>query len=60
VRAIVVHGHFYQPPREDPWLEYVEAEPNAAPYHDWNQRIERECYRPRTSASRSAAAAAFS
>jgi hypothetical protein len=50
VRAIVVHGHFYQPPREDPWLEYVEAESNAAPYHDWNQRIERECYRAVTAA----------
>ena len=50
MRAIVVHGHFYQPPREDPWLEYVEAEPNAAPFHDWNQRIERECYRAVTAA----------
>jgi hypothetical protein len=50
VRAIVVHGHYYQPPREDPWLEYVEVEPNAAPFHDWNQRIERECYRAVTAA----------
>jgi alpha-amylase/alpha-mannosidase (GH57 family) len=44
-RSIVVHGHFYQPPREDPWLDVVEAEPSAAPWHDWNRRIERECYR---------------
>ena len=50
MRAIVVHGHFYQPPRENPWLEYVEAEANAAPAHDWNQRIERECYRAVTAA----------
>jgi hypothetical protein len=45
VRDIVVHGHYYQPPREDPWLEVVAAEANAAPFHDWNARIERECYR---------------
>ena len=50
MRAIVVHGHYYQPPREDPWLEYVEAEATAAPFHDWNQRIERECYRAVTAA----------
>ena len=43
--AVVIHGHFYQPPREDPFLDEVEAEPSAAPFHDWNQRIERECYR---------------
>lgn len=44
-RSVVVHAHFYQPPREEPWLELVEAEPSAAPFHDWNRRIERECYR---------------
>ena len=35
----------YQPPREDPWLEMIEAQPSAAPSHDWNERVERECYR---------------
>jgi len=44
-RSVVIHGHYYQPPREDPWLEILEREPGAAPFHDWNQRIERECYR---------------
>jgi hypothetical protein len=44
-RSVVVHGHFYQPPRENPWLGYVEAEANAAPQHDWNRRVEQECYR---------------
>ena len=44
-RSVVLHGHFYQPPRENPWLEYVEAEATAAPFHDWNRRIEAECYR---------------
>jgi alpha-amylase/alpha-mannosidase (GH57 family) len=46
-----VHGHFYQPPRENPWLETVEVEDSAAPYHDWNERISAECYAP-NSASR--------
>ncbi len=44
-RSVVIHGHFYQPPREDPWLHEVEADETAAPFHDWNQRIEQECYR---------------
>lgn len=45
MRSVVFHAHFYQPPREEPWLEQVEREPSAAPYHDWNRRIEQECYR---------------
>ncbi|MEP7343949.1 MAG: DUF3536 domain-containing protein [Gemmatimonadaceae bacterium] len=45
VRSLVMHAHFYQPPRENPWLDEVEIEVSAAPFHDWNQRIERECYR---------------
>lgn len=44
-RSVVVHAHFYQPPREDPWIDEVEREVSAAPFHDWNERIERECYR---------------
>lgn len=44
-RALVLHAHLYQPPRENPHTGDVEAEPSAAPSHDWNQRIERECYR---------------
>jgi hypothetical protein len=55
VRSVVVHGHFYQPPREDPWLDEVETEPSAAPFHDWNQRIEQECYRAVVAARLSAA-----
>lgn len=43
---VCVHGHFYQPPRENPWLEAVEVQDSAAPYHDWNERITAECYAP--------------
>jgi alpha-amylase/alpha-mannosidase (GH57 family) len=43
---ICVHGHFYQPPRENPYLDAIEKQPGAAPCHDWNERIHYECYRP--------------
>jgi alpha-amylase/alpha-mannosidase (GH57 family) len=43
-RFVCIHGHFYQPPRENPWLETVETQDTAAPYHDWNERICAECY----------------
>ncbi|HEX4040004.1 MAG TPA: DUF3536 domain-containing protein [Acidobacteriaceae bacterium] len=49
-RAICIHGHFYQPPRENPWLETVEAQDSAAPWHDWNERITAECYAPNSAA----------
>jgi alpha-amylase/alpha-mannosidase (GH57 family) len=49
-RSVVVHGHFYQPPRENPGTGVVDREPSAAPFHDWNQRIESECYAPMASA----------
>jgi alpha-amylase/alpha-mannosidase (GH57 family) len=45
-KYICIHGHFYQPPRENPWLEAVELQDSAAPFHDWNERITAECYAP--------------
>lgn len=50
-RYVCIHGHFYQPPRENPWLEEVEMQEFAYPYHDWNEKITAECYAP-NSASR--------
>ena len=43
---VTVHGHFYQPPRENPYLDTIERQPSAYPFHDWNERIHHECYRP--------------
>jgi alpha-amylase/alpha-mannosidase (GH57 family) len=43
-RFICIHGHFYQPPRESPWLEAIEIQDSAFPYHDWNERVSAECY----------------
>ena len=43
---VTVHGHFYQPPRENPYLDAIERQPSAAPFHNWNERIHHECYRP--------------
>jgi alpha-amylase/alpha-mannosidase (GH57 family) len=45
-RFVCIHCHFYQPPRENPWLEAVESQDSASPHHDWNERITAECYRP--------------
>ncbi|MFH1486971.1 MAG: glycoside hydrolase, partial [Chloroflexota bacterium] len=47
-RFICIHGHFYQPPRENPWLEAIELQDSAHPFHDWNERINAECYAPNT------------
>jgi len=45
-KFICIHGHFYQPPRENAWLEVIEVQDSAHPYHDWNERIAAECYEP--------------
>ncbi len=49
-RFVTVHGHFYQPPRENPWLEAVEVQDSAYPFHDWNERVTAECYAPNAAA----------
>ena len=49
-KFVCIHGHFYQPPRENPWLETIELQDSAAPYHDWNERITAECYAPNAAA----------
>ena len=49
-KHVCLHGHFYQPPRQNPWLEVVEVQDSAAPFHDWNQRVCAECYEPNASA----------
>lgn len=45
-KFLTIHGHFYQPPRENPWLEAIELQDSASPFHDWNERICKECYNP--------------
>jgi len=49
-KYVCIHGHFYQPPRENAWLETIEIQDSAAPYHDWNERINEECYAPNATA----------
>lgn len=49
-KYICVHGHFYQPPRENAWLEVIEYQESAHPFHDWNERINAECYAPNAAA----------
>jgi alpha-amylase/alpha-mannosidase (GH57 family) len=49
-RYLCIHCHFYQPPRENPWLEAIEIQDSATPFHDWNERITAECYAPNSAA----------
>ncbi len=49
-RYVCIHGHFYQPPRENPWLEAIELQESAYPYHDWNERVSSESYAPNAAA----------
>jgi alpha-amylase/alpha-mannosidase (GH57 family) len=49
-RYVCIHAHFYQPPRENPWLEEIEIQDSAYPYHDWNERVSAECYVPNRAA----------
>ena len=49
-KYVCIHGHFYQPPRENAWLETIEVQESAAPFHDWNERINEECYAPNAEA----------
>ena len=45
-KYLTIHGHFYQPPRENPWIEEIEIQESAAPNHDWNEKICSQCYGP--------------
>jgi len=49
-KAVCIHGHFYQPSRENPWLEAIEVQDSAHPFHDWNERVTVECYAPNSAA----------
>jgi alpha-amylase/alpha-mannosidase (GH57 family) len=50
MRAVCIHGHFYQPPRENPWVGVVGRQRSARPFHDWNERVTAECYAPNAEA----------